>query len=164
MDDPRCRCRPRPARFRLSSIHSRGDTRCVRGTQSHGRGKEENSLSKCANYVRQKALMIWRCPFVAAVPISLVGRRENERAERASAKEIEERQRRETALERLRDAKRVYERTTKGRARDAAQELHNAAGCSASKMSTGLLTRERPAVTEVVAWAASNGDRSENAD
>ncbi len=27
-----------------------------------------------------------------------------------------------------------------------------------------LLTRERPAVKEVVAWAASNGDRSENAD
>src|SRR5436189_6445310 len=27
-----------------------------------------------------------------------------------------------------------------------------------------LLTRERPAVTLVVAWAASNGDRSENAD
>ena len=27
-----------------------------------------------------------------------------------------------------------------------------------------LITRERPAVTEVVAWAASNGDRSENAD
>ena len=27
-----------------------------------------------------------------------------------------------------------------------------------------LLTRERPAVTEVVAWAAGNGDRSENAD
>jgi transcription elongation factor GreB len=27
-----------------------------------------------------------------------------------------------------------------------------------------LLSRERPAVTEVVAWAASNGDRSENAD
>src|SRR6202046_4500779 len=27
-----------------------------------------------------------------------------------------------------------------------------------------LLTRERPAVTGVVAWAASNGDRSENAD
>jgi transcription elongation factor GreB len=27
-----------------------------------------------------------------------------------------------------------------------------------------LLTRERPAVTEVVGWAASNGDRSENAD
>jgi hypothetical protein len=56
--------------------------------------------------------MIWRCPFVAAVPISLVGRRENELAERASAKEIEERQRRERALERLRDAKRVYEKTT----------------------------------------------------
>jgi hypothetical protein len=32
-------------------------------------------------------------------------------------------------------------------------------------MSTGfLLTRERLAVTGVVAWAASNGDRSENAD
>ena len=27
-----------------------------------------------------------------------------------------------------------------------------------------LLTRERPAVTTVVAWAAGNGDRSENAD
>jgi transcription elongation factor GreB len=27
-----------------------------------------------------------------------------------------------------------------------------------------LLTRERPAVVDVVAWAASNGDRSENAD
>jgi transcription elongation factor GreB len=27
-----------------------------------------------------------------------------------------------------------------------------------------LLTRDRPAVTEVVAWAAGNGDRSENAD
>jgi len=27
-----------------------------------------------------------------------------------------------------------------------------------------LLTRERPAVVEVVAWAASNGGRSENAD
>jgi transcription elongation factor GreB len=27
-----------------------------------------------------------------------------------------------------------------------------------------LLTRERPAVTTMVAWAASNGDRSENAD
>ena len=27
-----------------------------------------------------------------------------------------------------------------------------------------LLTRERPAVTQIVAWAASNGDRSENAD
>src|SRR6266403_2260864 len=27
-----------------------------------------------------------------------------------------------------------------------------------------LLTRERPAVKDVVAWAAGNGDRSENAD
>ena len=27
-----------------------------------------------------------------------------------------------------------------------------------------LVTRDRPAVAEVVAWAASNGDRSENAD
>jgi transcription elongation factor GreB len=27
-----------------------------------------------------------------------------------------------------------------------------------------LLTKERPAVTKVVAWAAGNGDRSENAD
>ena len=29
---------------------------------------------------------------------------------------------------------------------------------------TFLLNRERPAVTKVVTWAASNGDRSENAD
>lgn len=29
---------------------------------------------------------------------------------------------------------------------------------------TFLLSRERPAVTQVVAWAAGNGDRSENAD
>src|SRR5206468_1974827 len=29
---------------------------------------------------------------------------------------------------------------------------------------TNALSRERPAVVEVVAWAASNGDRSENAD
>jgi transcription elongation factor GreB len=29
---------------------------------------------------------------------------------------------------------------------------------------TFLLNRERPAVTQVVAWAAGNGDRSENAD
>ena len=27
-----------------------------------------------------------------------------------------------------------------------------------------LLNRERPAMTQVVAWAAANGDRSENAD
>ena len=27
-----------------------------------------------------------------------------------------------------------------------------------------LMNRERPAVTQVVAWAAGNGDRSENAD
>lgn len=27
-----------------------------------------------------------------------------------------------------------------------------------------LMNRERPAVTQIVAWAASNGDRSENAD
>src|ERR1051325_6641858 len=27
-----------------------------------------------------------------------------------------------------------------------------------------LLNKERPAVTQVVAWAAANGDRSENAD
>ena len=30
------------------------------------------------------------------------------------------------ALEGLRDAERVYEKTTRGRARDARQELHNA--------------------------------------
>ena len=69
------------------------------------------------------------------------------------------------ALERLRDAKRVYEKTTSGRALNASQELHHAAGLERLKDEHRfLLTRERPAVTEVVAWAASNGDRSENAD
>ena len=37
-------------------------------------------------------------------------------------------------------------------------------GLQRLKMSTGSAHRDRPAVTEVVAWAASNGDRSENAD
>jgi transcription elongation factor GreB len=72
------------------------------------------------------------------------------------------------ALEKLRDAKRVYEKTTSGRALNASQELHHAARAGAPQSLKDehrfLLTRERPAVTEVVAWAASNGDRSENAD
>jgi hypothetical protein len=39
------------------------------------------------------------------------------------------------------------------------------AACSVSKTSTGFCSPgERPAVTKVVAWAANNGDRSENAD
>ena len=69
------------------------------------------------------------------------------------------------ALEGLRDAKRVYEKTTSGRARDASQELHHAERVERLKDERRfLLTRERPAVVEVVAWAAGNGDRSENAD
>jgi Fic family protein len=39
--------------------------------------------------------------------------------------------------ERLRDAKRLYERTTKGRARDATQELHDS--CSRRASPVGLL-------------------------
>ena len=43
------------------------------------------------------------------------------------------------ALEGLRDAERIYEKTTTGRARDGCQELHNAErAASASKMSTGF--------------------------
>ena len=69
------------------------------------------------------------------------------------------------ALEGLRDAERIYEKTTRGRSRDTRQELHNPSGLQRLKDEHRfLLTRERPAVTEVVAWAASNGDRSENAD
>jgi hypothetical protein len=70
--------------------------------------------------------MIGRCPFVAAVPISLVGRRENERAERDKRNRRTAAQ--ERALERLRDAKRVYEKTTEGRARDASQNYITPSG------------------------------------
>ena len=46
-----------------------------------------------------------------------------------------------------------------------AQELHHARRFAATqRRASFLLSRERPAVVEVVAWAASNGDRSENAD
>ncbi len=45
------------------------------------------------------------------------------------------------------------------------QELHHAERAERLKDEHQfLLTKERPAVTEVVAWAAGNGDRSENAD
>ncbi len=47
----------------------------------------------------------------------------------------------------------------------ASQELQTPSGLQRLKDEHRfLLTRERPAVTEVVAWAAGNGDRSENAD
>ena len=69
------------------------------------------------------------------------------------------------ALEGLRDAERVYEKTKSGRARDASKNYITPSGLQRLKDERQfLLTRERPAVTEVVAWAASNGDRSENAD
>ena len=45
------------------------------------------------------------------------------------------------------------------------QELHHTERpAAAQRRLKFLLTRERRAVTQVVAWAASNGDRSENAD
>ena len=45
------------------------------------------------------------------------------------------------------------------------QELHHPERPeAAARRAQFLLTRERPAVTQVVAWAAGNGDRSENAD
>jgi len=56
-------------------------------------------------------------------------------------------------------------RTSAGASGADAQELHHAAGLQRLKDEHRfLLRRERPAVVEVVAWAASNGDRSENAD
>jgi hypothetical protein len=48
--------------------------------------------------------------------------------------------------------------------RDASQELHHAGLERLTDEHRFLLTRERPAVVEVVAWAAGNSDRSENAD
>jgi transcription elongation factor GreB len=49
--------------------------------------------------------------------------------------------------------------------RSETDEAAKSAGCSASKMSTGFCSPGNVrAVTEVVAWAAGNGDHSENAD
>ena len=66
----------------------------------------------------------------------------------------------------LRDAERVYKKSTARRPLNPRQELHHT-GAGFQRLKDEhrfLLTRERPAVTEVVTWAASNGDRSENAD
>ncbi len=53
----------------------------------------------------------------------------------------------------------------KGGVRDARQELHNAELAAVPpRMSTGSGHQRTPAATEVVAWAAGNGNRSENAD
>ncbi len=68
------------------------------------------------------------------------------------------------ALEGLRDGKRAYEKTTDEPATQPKNYI-KPSGLQRLKDEHGfLLTRERCAVTEVVAWAASNGDRSENAD
>jgi transcription elongation factor GreB len=65
----------------------------------------------------------------------------------------------------LRDAKRVYEKTTRDEPATPGKNYITPSGLQRLKDEHRfLLTRERPAVTEVVAWAASNGDRSENAD
>ena len=65
----------------------------------------------------------------------------------------------------LRDAERANEKTTTGRARGPRQECITRSGLQRLKEEYRfLVTRDRPAVAEVVAWAASNGDRSENAD
>ena len=66
----------------------------------------------------------------------------------------------------LRDAKRFYQKTTSRTSpRRQSRTTSRRGGLQRLKDEYRfLLTRERPAVTEVVAWAASNGDRSENAD
>ena len=59
----------------------------------------------------------------------------------------------------------VQEGIRRLRAVRASKELHHPSGLQRLKDEHKfLLTRERPAVTQVVAWAASNGDRSDNAD
>ena len=70
-----------------------------------------------------------------------------------------------TNVEKLRYAKRVYEKTAKDEPATQRKNYITPGGLQRLKDEHRfLLTRERPAVTEVVAWAASNGDRSENAD
>ena len=69
------------------------------------------------------------------------------------------------SLRGLRDAERVYQKTTRGRARTHGKNYITPSGLERLKDEHRfLLTRDRPAVAEVVAWAAGNGDRSENAD
>ncbi|HEV2697138.1 MAG TPA: hypothetical protein VGU90_04030 [Terriglobales bacterium] len=71
----------------------------------------------------------------------------------------------EGLVEGLGDAELVYEKTTSGRARNAGQELHYAGRTAApQEISTSSAHQERPGRGGVVAWAAGNGDRSENAD
>ena len=63
------------------------------------------------------------------------------------------------ALEGLTNAKRVYEKTARRWALRASQELHHAERLQRLKDEHRfLLTRERPAVTKVVAWAASTDE------
>jgi transcription elongation factor GreB len=70
-----------------------------------------------------------------------------------------------TKTERLRHAKRVYETTKPDEPATHVKNYITPSGLQRLKDEHRfLLTRERPAVVEVVAWAASNGDRSENAD
>ena len=62
--------------------------------------------------------------------------------------------------------KRVYEKT-EGRREPAANDDKNYIPGGLERLKDErhfLLTKDRPAVVEVVAWAAGNGDRSENAD
>jgi Transcription elongation factor, N-terminal len=69
------------------------------------------------------------------------------------------------ALEGLRYAKRVYEKTASRRARDARQELHNAEWAAAPQRGAPVSAHQgTPGRDEGSGGAASNGDRSENAD
>ncbi len=60
---------------------------------------------------------------------------------------------------------RAYEENHNGTSPRREPELHNSEQAAAPPgRHRFLLTRDRPAVKEVVAWAAGNGDRSEHAD
>jgi len=58
------------------------------------------------------------------------------------------------ALRRPRDAGRLYEKTTSGRVRDARQELQSSGLQRPKDEHEFLIRMGRPAVMEVVAWAA----------
>jgi transcription elongation factor GreB len=69
------------------------------------------------------------------------------------------------ALEEERDAKRVYKKPKPDEPAAPGKNYITPSGLQRLHDELQfLLTRERRAVTEVVTWAASNGDRSENAD
>jgi len=65
---------------------------------------------------------------------------------------------RDLRWEGLRDAKRIHEKAKPDAPARRFKTAQRRAGCSASKRSTGFCSPRNRAVTEVVAWAAGNGN------